>query len=309
MMNLFDTAVAVTATLSLFLFSLKGFSAEIQMKGFDSMKGWLSKITQNRFKGFVFGAFLTAAIQSSSAVSSIVVALVDSGVIAFHQSLAVLLGSNLGSTFTAWLVSFKLEFLGAYLLVVGTLVGAIPFRIQYAGRLIFYVGLILFSLQLVGQSLTPIKDSDEVLRYLSYAENPIFGLVIGTVVTFLVQSSSVTTGLTIVLATQGLMGIESAVAIVLGCNVGTTGTSIIAAVKLGRAAKMAALGNLFFNLLGLLLFAPFIHWIALGMNRLDTGIGIQIALVHLGFNLVVALVTFPFLKQIAERIESIKGFK
>jgi phosphate:Na+ symporter len=306
-MNVFDTAVAITATLSLFLFSLKGFSAEIQMKGFDSMKGWLSRITKNRFKGFVFGAFLTAAIQSSSAVSSIVVALVDSEVLSFHQSLAVLLGSNLGSTFTAWLVSFKLEFLGAYLLVIGTVVGSIPFRIQYAGRLIFYVGLILFSLQLVGQSLAPINDSSEVVRWLAYAQNPILGVIIGIFVTFLVQSSSVTTGLTIVLATQGLMELESAVAIVVGCNVGTTGTSLIAAVKLGKAAKMAAVGNLFFNTLGLVLFAPFIPYIAQSLSHLDVGIGIQIAWVHLGFNLVVALVTFPFLRKISERIQSLWG--
>ncbi|MFY7787165.1 MAG: Na/Pi symporter, partial [Thermoflexibacteraceae bacterium] len=183
------------ATIVLFLFSLKGFSKELQAVGADTLNHWLGHITQNRLRGFLFGALITAVIQSSSAVSSITVALVDAQVITFFNSLSVLIGANVGTTFTAWLVAFKLDNLGSILIVAGTLMSAIPYRVNLAGKSIFYLGLILFSLQLISTTLKPMSQHEGFLYALSLADNIFIGILLGTLVTAVLQSSSVVTGL------------------------------------------------------------------------------------------------------------------
>lgn len=301
--DLFNTLIAIMATISLFLFSLQGFSGELQKFGAEKMRVFLSKVTAKPHLGLLFGAALTAIIQSSSAVSSIVVALVDSGIIQFYNSLAVLIGTNIGTTFTAWLVTFKLDFLGPYLLIVGTMIGFLPFRIRFIGKLVFYLGLILFSLLLISKALEPIKESEELITLLAYSQHPISGLLIGMVVTILVQSSSVTTGLTIVLASQGLIGLQGAIAIVVGCNVGTTSTALLASSGMSSTAKLTAKANFVFNFIGLIAFAPFIVYFAQLIGKIDTDLTIQVATAHLIFNVIVALLTFPFLKQIGSFLE------
>jgi phosphate:Na+ symporter len=301
--DMFNTLIAIMATISLFLFSLQGFSSELQRFGAERMQVWLGKITAKPLLGLLFGATLTAVIQSSSAVSSIVVALVDSGVISFYNSLAVLLGTNIGTTFTAWMITFKLDFLGPYLLITGTIIGFLPYKIHFIGKLIFYLGLILFSLLLISKALEPVKESEDMIRLLSHAQHPFKGVLIGMLVTILVQSSSVTTGLTIVLASQGLLELQGAIAIVVGCNVGTTSTALLASTTMNKAAKLSAKANFVFNLIGLLAFAPFITKFAQLMGGMQADLAVQVATAHLIFNAVVALITFPFLKQIGSLIE------
>jgi len=302
-MNIFNTLVAIMAMISLFLFSLRGFSKQLQTLGSDKMQVWLGKITSNRFSGFLLGAMLTAIIQSSSAVTSITVALVDSGVITFYNSLAVLVGTNIGTTFTAWLITFKLDALGPYLLIVGTIVGFFPHRIHIAGKSIFYLGLILFSLKLISETLEPIRGSEEVIQFLSMSSHPIAGVIIGIIATTIVQSSSVTTGLVIVLAGQQLLTLEAAVAIVVGSNVGTTSTALLAATQMSRSAKLSAQANFVFNTIGLLVFLPFIVPFTKLMSLIPGHLTVQIATAHLAFNLLVAAAVFPFLKQIGSFLE------
>jgi phosphate:Na+ symporter len=255
-MAIFNTIISILAAIILFLFSLGGFSRELQEVGADRRRLWLSKVTQNRFGGFFLGIILTALIQSSSAVTSITVSLVDAEVISFANSLAVLIGSNLGTTFTAWLVAFKLENLGSWLLVLGTLLSLVPFRIKLIGKSIFYLGLILFSLQEINSSLKPLSQNPEVIFWLSKVDNLFLGILIGAVLTALLQSSSVTTGLTIILASQEMLSLPAAFAIVVGCNIGTTSTALLASISLSKSAKRTATANLIFNFAGLLFFVP-----------------------------------------------------
>jgi phosphate:Na+ symporter len=308
-MTLFNTLIAIVAMISLFLFSLRGFSKQLQKLGAERMKIWLGKITRNRFSGLLLGAVITAVIQSSSAVSSITIALVDSGVITFYNSLAVLLGTNLGTTFTAWLVTFKLDFLGSYLLIMGTIIGFLPHRVHIAGKSIFYLGLILFSLQLISQALDPLKASEEMLAILAVSATPVIGVLVGTFATALVQSSSVITGLTIILAGQGLLPLEGAIAIVVGSNLGTTSTALIASVSLNRSARLAAIANFIFNLIGLLFVLPFLKYFITLIAKFDSDITIQVATAHLIFNFVVAILTFPFLNHIGAWVEKITRSK
>lgn len=296
-MDLLQITIVIFSAIALFLHGLNSFSKEVKEIGSDYFKTWIGKITKNRLSGFLLGALLTAIIQSSSAVSSITVALIDAGVISFANSLAMMLGANVGTTTTAWLVSFKVGQIAPVFIVLGSLISIIPTRIKTAGKSIFYFGLILFSLELINQSLTPLKDDPRITEVLSLADNHLLGLFAGIFVTIMVQSSSVTTGLAIILAQQGVLSIEAAVAIIFGSNVGSTSTALIASINMTPSAKLAAKANLLFNCFGVVICLPFISWFVTLAERIAEGIGYQIAFVHLFFNIVISIIMLPFIKQ------------
>jgi len=300
-MDVLQAAIAVLATISMFVFSLKGFSNELQIWVANRLKIWLGKITKTRFGGFLFGVILTALVQSSSVVTSIATAFVDAGVISFEQSLAILVGSNLGTTFTAWLVAFNITGMGSVLLVLGTLLGWLPFRIHLAGKSIFYLGLILFSLNLINSSLIPLKESPLMVHILEYSTNPWLGVLSGIILTAMIQSSSAVTGLAIVLAAQQIIPFSAALYLIVGCNVGTTSTALLASLKLNSAAKKTARANFIFNAAGLLFFLPILPILSHKIQELSISIGAQVALAHLFFNLTVALLVLPILPWVAKK--------
>lgn len=302
-MDAFDTAFGILAAIMLFLYGLQGFAREVQSHGQQTLQGWFGRVTRHRAGGFLLGAFSTAVVQSSSAVSSIAVALVGSGVIPFRQSLAVLFGANVGTTATAWLVAFKLTGLGPVFLVIGGLLSLLPGRAPMLGKAVFYFGFIFFSLGLISDSLEPLQSSAAFGAWLQLVESPLAGVLAGMVITLLVQSSSVTTGLIIVLVQQGLMTAEVAIAVVIGANLGSTGTALLASLPLQREAKRAALANVLFNVGGLLLWAPFIPWLAKAIGDAMQTPAMAVALAHVLFNLSTALVFLAFLRPFASIVD------
>lgn len=302
-MSLLHTLVAIFAMIALFLHGLQGFSKEVRDIGSNYFKTWIAKITKNRFGGFVLGILLTALIQSSSAVSSITVALVDSQVIPFANSLAVMLGANVGTTSTAWLVTLKVGQIAPIFIVLGTVIGMISARIQTAGKTIFYFGLILFSLELTSQAMGPISSDPKIVEILKYADTKILGILAGVLVTALVQSSSVTTGFSIILAQQGVLSSEGAIAIIIGSNVGTTSTALLAALTMQASAKLAARANFLFNLIGVVVCYPFIGGFDNLASYFTNEIGFQVAFAHLFFNVVISLLMLPFIKQFGEWLQ------
>jgi len=302
-MSLLQTLIAVFATIALFLHGLNGFSKEVKEIGSDYFKSLIAKITSNRFGGFALGIMLTAIIQSSSAVSSITVALVDASVIPFANSLAVMLGANVGTTSTAWLVTLKVGQIAPVFIVLGTIISMIPARIQTAGKSIFYFGLILFSLELISQALAPVSADPRIVNILEYADTRILGVMAGVLITALVQSSSVTTGLSIILAQQGVLSSEGAIAIIIGSNVGTTSTALIASLAMDSAAKLAAKANFLFNLFGVIVCYPFIGGFDNLAAYFTNDIGFQVAFAHLFFNIVISILMLPFIKQFGEWLE------
>lgn len=298
-MNAFQVAVAVMAAIMLFLFALRGFSRELQTVGGDALKRSLGRITGNRIGGFLTGALATALVQSSSAVSAILVAFVDAGAIGFTESLAVLLGANVGTTSTAWLVSMKLTGLGPVFIVIGGLVSLVPFRIKVLGQAIFYFGLIFFTLDLLNGALGPLRDLPIFMEWLARADNLWLALLFGIVFTAVVHSSSVAVGVCILFVQQGLLPPASAVAIVVGANIGTTSTALLASMHLSAGAKATAWANFLFNLTGVLLYLPFLHWFADWLHSRTSSPPMTVAWAHLIFNLTVALLFLALLGRIA----------
>jgi len=148
---------AVSAVL-LFLYGLQGFSRELQDVGGTALQSWLGRVTASRWLGFLVGALATAIVQSSSAITALAVTLVDASVISFRASLGILLGSNVGTTATAWLVSFKLTGIGPVFIVLGALISVLPVRARYIGKAVFYFGLIFFALDLISAELKPLQE-------------------------------------------------------------------------------------------------------------------------------------------------------
>ena len=297
-MSYFQTLVAILSTIALFLYGLKSFSDEIKKHSTEKLQKFIEKLTKYSFTGFLLGAIFTCIIQSSSAVSSITVALVDSGIIKFTDSLAVLLGANVGSTSTAWLVTFKIDAIAPYAILAGSLLSIFPNKLQLIGKSVFYFGIILFSLELIAQSIEPLKTDPAIIDLLKSTDNHLIGVLSGILVTAIVQSSSVTTGLAILLTQQGILSADGAISIILGSNIGTSSTALIASLQLNKWAKYSALANFAFNTIGVLICFPFIDHLVQATANLSSEISYQVAFAHLFFNVFLSVLILPFLKII-----------
>lgn len=288
-MELLQTLILGVSAIVLFVHGLQNFSKEIERLGADSLKQWIQRVTSTRAGGFLLGGIVTAIIQSSTTVSTLTVSLVDAGVISFRNSLLILLGTNVGTTSTGWIVTFQSMLLGPIFIVLGTLISIIPARISTIGKSIFYFGFIFFSLSLISDALEPVRDDPRITEWLLAATNPFVGVLAGIVITVIIQSSSVVVGLVIVLVTQGLMSLDAAIPIIVGANVGTTSTAFIVSLRMSDSAKLTALTNFMFNFCGMLLIFPFMGKLGDLVRLLSPGPGTQVALALTLSNLVTSV--------------------
>ena len=293
---------AALSAIVLFLYGLQGFSRELRVTGGTALQSWLASVTASRWLGFTVGAAATAIVQSSSAVTALTAALVDGAVISFRASLGVLLGSNVGTTATAWLVSMKLTGIGPAFIVLGACLSALPWRVGIAGKAIFYFGLIFFALDLIGTELRPLREQPAFVAGLELAQAPWLGILVGMVFTALIQSSSVTTGVSILLVQQGTLPAEAAIPIVIGANVGSTSTALVASLGMGAVARATATANLLFNAAGALIFFPFIHAFAGAVVGSAGDPSRAVAWAHLLFNVTIGLVFLVALDAIEPRL-------
>jgi len=295
-MTNFRVFLAAVAAIVLFLYGLEGFSREIQTVGGETLRKWLGRLTESRWRGILLGALATAIVQSSSATTSLTVALVDAGTMSFRSSLGILLGANTGTTSTAWLVSLKLTSIGPFFIVFGALLSALPTRFKMLGKAAFYFGFIFFSLDVVSFTLKPLAQNPVFAEVLSRSRTPLMGAVAGMLITALVQSSSITTGLSILLVQQNILAGTAAIPIVIGANIGTTATALVASIKMQKTAQHVALANLCFNTFGVVLFLPFLGRFAVKVTEFAGDPGMAVAWAQLIFNLVMTLVVLVLLR-------------
>jgi phosphate:Na+ symporter len=297
--------LASTAAIVLFLYGLEGFGHEIQRAGGATLNKWLVKLTETRWRGVLLGAAATAIVQSSSAVTSLTVALVDAGTMSFGSSLGVLLGANVGTTSTAWLVSLKLTSIGPFFIVFGAVLSAFPTRFKMLGKVAFYFGFIFFSLDIVSLTLKPLAQNPLFTELLNQSRTSAKGVIAGLFITAIVQSSSITTGLCILLVQQNLMPVEAAIPVVIGANIGTTATALIASIKMQTTARRVALANLGFNVFGVLLFLPFLNRFASVVVGFAGDPGMAVAWAQLIFNVVMVMAVLFILRLFHRWLESL----
>ena len=255
--------------LGLFLMGMKIMSEGMQKAAGDGLRKTLNFLTSNRFMAILIGFFVTAVIQSSSATTVMVVGFVNAALMNLTQAIGVILGANIGTTVTGWIIAFKILKLSFPLIAVGVFI--IFFskseKWKYAGEILFGFGILFLGMQTMKNGVSPLRESQAFIDFFTKVDGASFysillGVVIGAVTTLIIQSSSATTGIIIALASQGLIGFEGAVALVLGENIGTTITAILASIGGNYQAKRAAVAHTLFNILGviiaLFLFFPFV---------------------------------------------------
>jgi len=249
--------------LGLFLFGMKIMSEGLQKIAGSRMRKILSALTSNRIVGTLVGIAVTAMVQSSSATTVMVVGFVNAGLMSLVQSIGVILGANIGTTVTAQLIAFKIT---KYALpAIGIGAGFKLFtknkKWSYFGEILLGFGLLFFGLSVMKHAFDPLKTSDEFRQlFMIVGDNHLIGVMIGAVLTMIVQSSSATIGITIALATSGILSFDASVALILGENIGTTITANLAAIGTNLAARRTAFAHFLFNSLGvcyMLLFFPF----------------------------------------------------
>lgn len=284
-----QTFFTAVSAIILFLYALKGFSREIQDVGGATLRARLTRVTSNKWKAFAVGAVATAIIQSSTAVTALAVTLVEAGALPFRASLGVVLGANPGTTTTAWLIALKVTQIGPVFIVLGALVSTIPNRFRILGQGIFYFGLIFFTLELISSSLAPVRNHPYLVEFLSYARNPLLGVLIGIVFTVIVQASTVTAGLAILLVQQGILPAEAAIPIAIGANAGTPSTALIVSASMGATARATAVANFLFNFVGVLILTPFLRPFSAAMLDVAGSPDRAVALAHLVFNVAIGI--------------------
>ncbi len=284
---------------AIFLLGLRLMSRALRGAAGTRLKWLLERFVQSPLEGAVFGAVTTAAVQSSSAVAATVVALVNSGVFTLEQAFAVILGANVGTTVTAQLIAFDLGQLAPFLMA-GGLACVFFWRRRAVGEALFGFGALLFGLSLINKALLPWLDSRVVKHALTaLSARPWQAVLVGAGVTAVVQSSSAVTSFVVALAQQQAVGLEAAVGISLGSNIGTVLTTLIASIGTSRESKAAALADLLFNVLGVLLVLPLMgHFLSL-VAHTSTQLPRQVANAHTLFNLGTAVIALPLIRYLA----------
>jgi len=306
MNNIHVTIAGLTAVI-LFIFGLENFSKEIEKISGEKFRKFLSKSTRIPVLGVLIGAVVTAIIQSSSATSVIAIGLVNAGVLSFKNSVGVIFGANIGTTITAQLVAYKLTSFAPILIILGFLLSLKRSRYSLFAKSIFYFGFVFFSLNLISTSLSPLQNDPILIKYLSTVHNPLITILIGGLFTAMVQSSSVTTGLAVILTQQGLLSLENAVPILMGANIGTTVTALIAMINFDIAAKKTAFAHLLFNVGGVIIFTPaFLIW-GKHLNTLSSSPAVTLAFVHLVFNVMTSFIFVIFISPFTKFIDRVLG--
>ncbi len=306
--------------LALFLFGLDLMTAALKAVAGDRLRTVLARLTVNRFAAVISGAAVTAVIQSSSITTVLVVSFISSGLLSLSQSVGVILGANIGTTVTAQIIAFKVTKLSMMMIGGGFAVMFLSKRgtLRHHGRGALGLGLVFLGMTVMSDAMAPLREYPPFLDWMTRMEHPALGILAAAAFTGLVQSSSATTGVVIAMASQGLVSLSAGIALILGANVGTCITAMLAAIGKPRAAVRAALVHILFNLLGVLIWFGLIDWLAaltvwmspsspefVGVDRLAAETPRQIANAHTAFNIANTLIFLPFasvLAAIAERL-------
>jgi phosphate:Na+ symporter len=232
-----------------------------------------------------------------------VVGLVDAGIITFMNSLGVIFGANLGTTIVTQLIAFRLTLVAPYIVIVGFLLNAFQGKYQKFGKPIFYFGVVFFCLSLISLLIEPLAANENIIALFERISNLPLAILVGIVLTLFLQASSVVGGLAIVLVTAGFLSYEQAFGIILGANIGTTSTALIAAIGMNSSAKRAAVAHFMFNVLGVLFILPFLKNFSDLISWMGGSVSLKVANAHLFFNLLSVIFFLLFIKPFAKIIE------
>ncbi|HPS21684.1 MAG TPA: Na/Pi symporter [Candidatus Paceibacterota bacterium] len=290
--------VSLVAVVFVFLFAVKKLGHQVQYLVGDRLKNLVDKFTNTKFKGLISGFVATTALQSSTAFTVMLVSFVDAGIIPFANSIPMIIGSNIGSTITTQLIAFKILNIAPYLLVIGFILMNLKHRYQRFGKPIFYFGLVFSCLFIISVLAGSFKESAILISLVEKTSNLFVAISIGFILVNILQSSSITTSIIVIFAATGLLTFYQAFGLVLGANIGTTTTALLASLVTGKQGKRVAMTHFFYNLIGAIIFLPFVGVFIKLMMKLPIGIAGQVAASHLIYNLIIAIIFFFAIKPL-----------
>ncbi len=314
--------IGLVGGLAIFLYGLEIMSKGMQASSGGKMRDLISKLTYNRFFALLSGIILTVMLQSSSAASVMLVGFVQAGLMSFAQSLGILLGAGIGTTITAQLIAMNIADYSLMIVAAGFGIMIFAKKVKYnnIGKAILGCGLLFFGMLIMSQAMHPLRSYDGFISFMINLENPLVGILVGFVFTALIQSSAAFIGIMITLASQGFISLEASIPLVLGTNLGTGITAIIASLNSNREAKKVALAHTLFKAVGVFIFiwwipqfADFLRMISgtstgadfSTIENMSKDVPRQIANAHTVFSLGLAIILLPLTNIFAKIINRI----
>jgi phosphate:Na+ symporter len=293
-----ETVLLIMGGLGLFLYAITHMSDVLKDLLGDNAKKLLSRFTRNEFTGILTGIVITLILDSSSAVIIMAIVLVKAKALTFRQAIGIVLGANIGTTFSSQIIAMDIGKYSPIPIFLGMLLVFFSKSqwVTQTGRAIIYFGILFFGLFTMERGVEPFKDNPDFSNWILQMENPYTGAATGALVTLIIQSSSATVGMVITLAKKGLISLSAGIAVMLGAELGTCADTLLATIKSNRQALKTGLFHLFFNictiLIALLLFPLFVKLVLSisGKAQLQQ----QVANAHMLFNILGVLLFLPF---------------
>ncbi|MDY6401944.1 MAG: Na/Pi cotransporter family protein [Synergistales bacterium] len=305
-----STFLNIAGGVALFLYGIKLMSSALQSIAGDKMRKLIGTLTKTPLRGIFVGILVTVLIQSSSGTTVMTVSFVNTGLLNLNQAIGIIMGANIGTTVTAQIIAFKIEAFALPLVALGMILSILAKnkkQLSYIASGIIGLGLLFLGMQTMSSKevVGIISKHSDLIMTLS--QNPLTGVLTGMILTILIQSSAATIGLVMAIAanSNGLIGLDAAIPIILGDNIGTTFTAIVAAMGATRPAKQAAAAHVLFNLIGTVIFLlafPLYREIVVWSSP---DIGRQIANAHTIFNILNTIIFFPFVSLLAKLISTL----
>ena len=308
MNNVVALVFAVVGGLALFLYGLSLLSGSLQKIAGNRLRNMLGRLTDPPVKGIAVGIIATALVQSSSVTTVTILGFLNSGLLNLTQGIAIILGTEIGTTVTAQIVSFKIGDIfypfiaaGFFLFFFGR-----TDKQKNLGQIILGFGILFLGMRTMSAALRPLASNSIFTGAIAhFARVPFLGILVGAALTGIIQSSSATTGLVIAMSSQGIIELDAAVPIILGANIGTCVTALIASIGSSTSAKRAAVAHLMFNMIGVLLFYPFLNQFQWLVSFTSSAIPRQIANAHTIFNGTMVLIMLPAIRLLASLVKTI----
>ena len=314
-MNIFNV-LSLIGGLALFLFGMNVMGESLEKRAGNKLKGILEKLTASRWKGFLLGAGVTSIIQSSSATTVMVVGFVNSGIMTLRQAIGIIMGANVGTTITAWILSLTgIESSNIFVSLLKpssftpilALTGIILLMRKKnsksvdTGMIFLGFAVLMFGMEAMSDAVSPLRDVPQFQHILTMFSNPILGVLAGAVLTGIIQSSSASVGILQALASTGAVSYGSAIPIIMGQNIGTCVTALISSIGTNKNARRTAVVHLSFNIIGTIICLAAFSLVNALVNIPfinDSASLLGIAIIHTAFNLLCTLILFPFANQL-----------
>jgi phosphate:Na+ symporter len=309
-----EIILSVIAGLVLFLFAVNSLSETIKNALGGNASKSIQRFTSNTFSSLIVGIVATTLLDSSSAVIIITIVLVNSNLLTFKQAMGIVLGANIGTTVSSQIIAMDIGKYSPLFLLIGFILLFIAKseKISNIGKSILYFGVLFFGLYTMENAVEPLKNEAFFAEWMKKTESPVLGAIIGAVVTLVIQSSSATVGMAIILSKKGILSLTGGIAIMLGAELGTCSDTLLATIKGSRQALKTGLFHVSFNLisiiLGLILFYPFVDLV----KYISTGASIErsVANAHMLFNILGVLIfvwTIPIFEKVLNKALPDKG--